>query len=266
MTSVAVRYALVWVADAASVTATAMVMPGIYFLQETPYWYLSPFAVALILGLLNALVRPVLLVLLLPITFVTLGLATLILNAALFYIAHLIVPSFVVESFLAAVVGVLVLTLVNTLLGNLLRLTDDYSFYATLMARFSTLTRPKQAELHERGIVIIQIDGLSHPSLKQALRTGKMPFLTDVIKRRKYVLRKWFSGLPSQTSAVQAGLFYGSSYDIPGFRWYDKQSRRLIVSSNSTDMNSVDERFSTYRSPLLKNGTSVNSLLHGGAS
>ena len=154
----------------------------------------------------------------------------------------------------------------NTLLGNLLRLTDDYSFYATLMTRFSVLTRPRQADFHERGIVLLQLDGLSYSSLKTALRTGKMPFLTDLIKRRKYAMRSWFSGLPSQTSSVQAGLFYGSAYDIPGFRWYDKKNKRLVVSSNSSDMNEVEERFGSYRRPLLKNGTSVNSLLHGGAS
>ncbi|UCH84794.1 MAG: phage holin family protein [Candidatus Latescibacterota bacterium] len=264
--SVVVRYLLVWVADAASITATAMVLPGIYFRHETPYWYLSPFVVALTLGLLNALVRPVLLLFLLPITFVTLGLATLALNAALFYIAHLIVNSFVIESFLAAVIGVLVLTLVNTLLGNILRLSDDYSFYATVMSKLSALTRPKRVEQHERGIVILQIDGLSYYSLKRALRLGKMPFLMDLLKRRKYAIRSLFSGVPSQTSSAQAGLFYGSAYDIPGFRWFDKKKRRLVVSSNSSDMSEIDDRFSSYPRPLLKNGTSVNSLIHGGAS
>ena len=67
------RYALVWLADTASVAATAAVLPKIYFRQDAPYWYLSPFVVALLLGLLNALVRPILIILFLPITFVTLG-------------------------------------------------------------------------------------------------------------------------------------------------------------------------------------------------
>ncbi|UCG50413.1 MAG: phage holin family protein [Candidatus Latescibacterota bacterium] len=264
--SVLLRYILVWIADALSVAATAALLPGIYFVQEISYWYLSPFIVALILGLLNASVRPVLLLFLLPITFVTLGLATLVLNAALFYLAHLIVATFVIESFFAAVAGVLVLTLVNTLLGNLLRLSDDYSFYATLMDRFSAMTRPKRVELHEHGVVILQIDGLSYGTLKRALRRGKMPFVTDLLKRRKYAIRSWFCGLPSQTSSVQAGVFYGDSFDIPGFRWYDKKAGRLVVSSSSSDMSAVDERYSSYPKPLLKNGTCINSLIHGGAS
>ena len=263
---VLLRYLLVWVADATSIAATATVLPKIYFAREIPQWYFDPFVVALILGLLNALVRPVLIVLLLPITFVTLGLATLVFNAALFYAAHFIVESFVVEGFAAAVVGVLVLTLVNTLLGNILRLTDDYSFYATLMDKFSTMMRRSETEKTDRGVVLLQIDGLSYTALKRALKKGKMPFVNDLIKRKRYAMRRWFSGLPSQTSSVQASLFYGDCYDIPGFRWYDKIKRRLVVSSNSADMSAVDERFSSRPSPLLRNGTCINSLIHGGAA
>ncbi|MBP2681354.1 MAG: rane protein of unknown function, partial [Candidatus Krumholzibacteriota bacterium] len=264
--NVLARYVLVWVADTISVAATATVLPKIYFRQDFPHWYLSPFVVALLLGLLNALVRPILIVLLLPITFITLGLATLALNAALFYIAHLMVGSFVVETFSAAVAGVIVLTLVNTLLGNVLRLSDDYSFYATVMDKLSAVTRGAAAESNERGVVILQIDGLSHPELKRALRKGRMPFLKDLIKRKRYALRSWFSGLPSQTSSVQAGLFYGSCDDIPGFRWYDKERRRIVVSSSTADMSMVDERFAGHPRPLLRDGTCINSLLHGGAS
>jgi uncharacterized membrane protein YvlD (DUF360 family) len=263
--NVSLRYLLVWVADAVSLAATAAVLPGIYFRHDTPFWYLYPFIVALLLGLMNALVRPVLLLFLLPITFATLGIATLVLNAALFYLANVIVDSFVISNFASAVMGILFLTLVNTILGNLVRLTDDYSFYATLMNKFSTLTRPRRLKFDAPGVVLLQIDGLSYDTLKRAVRRGKMPFVSDLLKRRKYVLRSWFSGLPSQTSSVQAGLFYGSCYDIPGFRWYDKEARRLIVSSNSADMSAVDERLSSYREPLLRSGSCINSLLHGGA-
>lgn len=263
--NVSLRYALVWVADAVSVAATSTVLPGIYFKHDTPFWYLYPFIVALLLGLMNALVRPVLLLFLLPITFATLGIATLALNAALFYLAHVIVDSFVISNFASAVAGVVFLTLVNTVLGKIIRLNDDYSFYATLMNKFSTMTRPRRLTLDDPGVVLLQIDGLSYETLKLAVRRGKMPFLSDLLKRKKFAYRSWFSGLPSQTSSVQAGLFYGSCYDIPGFRWYDKKARRLLVSSSSADMNEVEQRLSSYREPLLKNGSCINSLLHGGA-
>jgi uncharacterized membrane protein YvlD (DUF360 family) len=263
---VLLRYLLVWVADATSIAAAATVLPKIYFRKDVPHWYFDPFVVALLLGLLNALVRPVLIVLLLPITFVTLGLATLAFNAALFYAAHYLVESFVIEGFAAAVAGVLVLTLVNTFLGNVLRLSDDYSFYAVVMDKFSKMMRRSSAEQTDRGVVILQIDGLSYAALKRALRKGRMPFVNDLVKRRRYALRRFFSGLPSQTSSVQAGLFYGDGYDIPGFRWYDKAERKLVVSSNAADMSAVDERLAARRRSLLENGACINSLIHGGAA
>lgn len=263
---IALRYLGVWIADAASIAITALLMPGIFFVRESPLWYLQPFLVALVLGLLNALVRPVLIILLLPITFVTLGLATLLLNAALLYFTHILVDFLIIENFGAALVGVLVLTAVNTALGSLIQLGDDYSFYAAMMNRLSAWTGRAQAERAERGLIVLQIDGLSYPALKTALRRGKMPFLGAMVKRRGATVRKWFSGLPAQTSAVQAGMFYGDSSNIPGFRWYDKLSEHLFTSSSSADMKSIDDRFSGVTNPLLKNGTCINSLLHGGAS
>jgi uncharacterized membrane protein YvlD (DUF360 family) len=259
------RYSLVWLADTISIALTALLLPGIYFIRDAQFWYLYPFLVALLFGLLNALVRPVLILLLLPITFVTLGLATLLLNSALFYVMHFMVDSFVIESFSAAVIGLLLLTLVNTLLGNLIQLGDDYSFYATMMNKFSSLTRPRKLDAPGRGLVVLQVDGLSYRTLKKALRKGKMPFLQDMLKRRRFVLRSWHSGLPSQTSSVQAGMLYGDNFDIPGFRWYDKDTGKRVTSSSSSDMNALDERIGTDSRPLLESGSCINSIIHGGA-
>ena len=259
------RYTIVWSADTVSVAVTALALPGIHIDRSGALWYLTPLFVALAFGLLNALLRPVLIILLLPITFVTLGLATLLLNAGLFYLMDLIVPAFTIDGFGSAVIGVLLLTLINTLLGNLFRVGDDYSFYATMMAKFSSLTRPREVDELDRGVVVFQIDGLAYETLKHGLRNGRMPFLSDMIKRRHFAIRKWFSGLPCGTSAVQASFFYGSSYDIPGFRWYDKSQARMIVSSNSSDMSQLDERFDSVESPLLENGTCINALIHGHA-
>lgn len=260
------RYTLVCIGDSVSLGVMALVLPGIYFERDIPYWFLYPFIVALGLGLLNALVRPVLIILLLPITFATLGLATLLVNAALLYLMNILVESFVIESYVGAFAGLLVLTLVNTLLGNVVRLGDDYSFYATMMNKFSALTRPRTFDVSDPGLVVLQIDGLGYRALKRAIKRGKMPYLSHLLKRRRFVLRRWFSGLPSQTSAVQAGMFYGSKFDVPGFRWYNKRARRMFVSSHGPDMAAVDESFSRQPRPLLRNGSCINSLLHGGAS
>lgn len=259
------RYVLVWIADAVSIGFTALILPGIYFIKESQFWYLNPFVVALWLSLLNVLVRPVLITLLLPINFVTLGLTTLVLNSGLFYLLARLEASFVITSFPAALVGLFVLSIVNTLLANFYLPGDDYSFFARLMDKLSTWTKPKETDMAERGYVIIQIDGLSTSTLHKAINRGKMPFLGDMLHRRGYSLKTWYSGLPSQTSSAQAGIFYGYNFNIPGFRWYDKSRRKQVVSSNSADMNEIDERLTSSGDSILEGGTCINTLLHGGA-
>ena len=70
-------------------------------------------AAALVLGLVNAVVRPVMVVLTLPLTFLTLGLFLLVVNAAVFGLAAALVSGFRVRNFWAALVGSVLLSLLN---------------------------------------------------------------------------------------------------------------------------------------------------------
>jgi putative membrane protein len=74
---------------------------------------------ALVLGLLNAVIRPILFVLTLPLTILTLGLFLLILNAIVLEMAAMLVPGFRIDSFGWAVVGALVLTIVSTVTNRI---------------------------------------------------------------------------------------------------------------------------------------------------
>jgi putative membrane protein len=73
---------------------------------------------AIVLGLLNALVRPVLVVLTLPITLLTLGLFIIVINASLFYLASLWVVGFSVDSFLTAVIGSILVSIVSSVVNK----------------------------------------------------------------------------------------------------------------------------------------------------
>jgi putative membrane protein len=61
----------------------------------------------------NAVIRPVVLVLTLPINLLTLGLFTLVINAAMLKLVSMVVPGFVVESFVAAFLGALIVSVVS---------------------------------------------------------------------------------------------------------------------------------------------------------
>lgn len=76
---------------------------------------------ALVLGLANTLVRPLIVLLTLPITFLTLGLFILVINALMLMLAAAFVDGFEVEDFSAAVWGSLAFAVMNLLVGMLLR-------------------------------------------------------------------------------------------------------------------------------------------------
>jgi len=71
----------------------------------------SLFFAALVLGLVNAVVRPILLILTFPITVVTLGLFLLVLNSAMLGLAALLVPGFIIQGFWSALFGTIIISL-----------------------------------------------------------------------------------------------------------------------------------------------------------
>jgi putative membrane protein len=74
---------------------------------------------ALVLGLLNAIVRPLLFVLTLPLTILTLGLFLIVLNGIMLEITAAVVPGFVIDSFGWAIIGALVLAIVSLITNRI---------------------------------------------------------------------------------------------------------------------------------------------------
>lgn len=93
----------------AAVILTVYLVPGI---QITGGW-LTVLLVALVWSVMTMVVRPVLAILTLPITIVTFGLFSFVLNALLFWAMTLLVPGFAVSGFLAALLGALVLSVLT---------------------------------------------------------------------------------------------------------------------------------------------------------
>lgn len=96
------------VVNAAALWVAAQLVPGIVVTGLTPL-----LLAALVLGLINAIVRPVLVILTLPLTLVTLGLFIFVLNAFCLWLTSRIVPGFDVQTFGAALLGALVVSIVS---------------------------------------------------------------------------------------------------------------------------------------------------------
>jgi putative membrane protein len=111
---VILRLVLVWLINALALIAVAYLMPSISVAS-----FQAALVAALVLGLVNAVVRPVLVLLTLPVTILTLGLFIFILNGLLFWMVAEWIEGFSVGGFWAGVFGAIVFSLVSWLLSAL---------------------------------------------------------------------------------------------------------------------------------------------------
>src|SRR5436190_21865039 len=89
-----------WVVNAAALLLVAYLYPGVHVES-----FFAALIAALVLGLVNAVVRPILVVLTLPVTLLTLGLFLFVINALLFWLVANVVQGFAVTGFFAALIG-----------------------------------------------------------------------------------------------------------------------------------------------------------------
>jgi len=116
-----------------------------------------------------------------------------------------------------------------------------------------------------RGFIILEIDGLAYDYLQQAFRQGAMPYLSRLVLDLKLRLARWRCGLPSTTPASQAGILYGNNWDIPGFRWYEKETHSPVTCNLPGSVRAIQERISAGRAGLLRGGSSYTNLFDGDA-
>ncbi len=260
-----IRFAIFWAVSALSLMLTAWILPGIdiYPVDGRPPWAVAV-AAAFILGLVNLLIRPLILLLAIPLGFVVLFVVGLFVNAVMLMItAHLMGDGLVVSGWFTAFTAGLALALISALISAVLGVEDAGSFYEGVIERRLAGQRHSPDKGRTMGLVMLEIDGLSYHHLRKAVADGYMPHVRSMIERGGYVLSRVDCGLPSQTSACQAGIFFGNNYDIPAFRWFDKARDKLYVSGS--DAAEINARFANGRG-LLRGGASINNMLNGDAA
>ena len=119
---------------------------------------------------------------------------------------------------------------------------------------------------HGPGLIVVQIDGMSRPALDDVLSTGRMPVLRALVSSGQLRLDRWLPLLPSCTPASQAGILHGDNDGIPGFRWFEKATGRLLVANHPKDAAEIERRLSTGSGLLAHGGVSVGNLLAGDAA
>ncbi len=258
-----IRFIVLWLVDAISLMVAAALLPGISI--QVPDWgsYLvAAAAAAFTLGIVNLLLRPLILLLALPLGLIATLIVGFFANAFALLIAARLIPELHVDGLLAAFLGGLILAAVNTVITGILSVDDEDSFYSGVVERLAKRDTFQGAAEPGRGLVMLEIDGLSFHHMKKALAENMLPTLTRLHDEEGYVLTRVDCGLPSQTSACQAGIMFGDNYDIPAFRWYDKDRQKLFVSGS--DAAELNARYATGNG-LMRGGSSINNMLDGDA-
>ena len=117
----------------------------------------------------------------------------------------------------------------------------------------------------KRGFIILQIDGLAYDHLRQAMAKGYAPHIRRLLDKKILKLARWRCGLPSTTPAVQAGIMFGNNFDIPAFRWYEKESNTSVVCKLPGLVKAMQDRISTGRRGILRGGSSYVNMFDGDA-
>lgn len=105
-----------WIVSALVILISAYFLPGVHVLD-----FITALAIAVVLGIINAILRPILIILTLPITLITFGLFLLVINALLIMLTTYIVPGFRVDSFWWALLFGLIVSIFNAVVSMIFK-------------------------------------------------------------------------------------------------------------------------------------------------
>ncbi len=208
-----------------------------------------------------------------PVVFVALGINNVVVTAIMtvlfmgltLLIGAWVVPGIEIDGFIPAFIASILIAAIDTVLVGIIGLDEDELFFRHSMKRMARVG----GDVDDRpgpGFVILQVDGLSEPILRNALRTGYMPFLNDWLATGTHRLGKYEALAPSMTSAGQVGILHGAQPGIPAFRWWEKERNYLMVSNHPDDAFEIERRSSSEKDLLRDGGASISNLVSGGAT
>ena len=214
----------------------------------------------LFIGLVNAILWPILTRIAMPFLVLTFGVGTLILNGLLLQI---FAPMFGIEIKGAALIlAPLGMAAVTTILSSLITIEDDSSYYRAVL---NDAEKKRKSDVKNYpGVIIVEIDGLAYEVLREAVDRGEMPTMKKMIESNDYNLRMWETDLSSQTGASQAGILHGNNEGIVAFRWIEKSNgNQMMQCSGITKVPELEQRISNGDGLLVDNGASRSNLFSG---
>jgi uncharacterized membrane protein YvlD (DUF360 family) len=253
------RLVITLVVATISFIATAAILPGMTI--DRP---IDAVLAIIAMALFNAIVRPVVLALAAPVSLILVGILVLVLQVVAFLVVAQFAPGVHVDTFLTALIGSFIYAIINTILTAVLGIDSGGSYYGLLVQRLMVSRSTGHSD--KPGLVIIQIDGLAHPILAGRMRAGSVNTMAGLVRDGSHKLSRWEAILPSMTSGSQAGILHGNNDGIPAFRWYERDRKHLMASSNPADAMLIASRITNGEGLLSNNGASICNLLNGDAT
>ncbi|RSS60280.1 phage holin family protein [Streptomyces sp. WAC01280] len=268
------RMTVVWAVSTLTMLVLAGLLPD-FELQSSDGDSMTRTAVtaataAGVFGLLGALVWPLIVRALLLVPALVLGLLGFFLNGSLLLVALWLIPDGRgAANPETAVVVAAVMSAVASATSTALAVRDDDA-YRRRLYRLTGRTRPRDpgdSPEADPGTVFLQLDGVGHHVLRAAVADGLMPTVAGWLDAG-HRLTPWRTDWSSQTGASQLGILHGSNEDVPAFRWYEKDTGRLMVSNRPASAVELQRRAVRRTGDgglLTVDGASRGNLFSGGA-
>lgn len=257
-----IRLAVVWLVDALSLAFASWILPGLSFsaVGSTSQWTVLV-AAAFLLATVNFLIRPIILLLARPLGWVALLVVGFLVNSLMIWLTAWLLPGFE-ASLLGVLLGGIVIAFFSAILTGILEIDEEGSWYQSRIERMAREHPFAGSRDTGVGLMLLEIDGLSYWHMKKAIDDGLMPTVQAMIDEDGYQVSLVDCGLPSMTSACQAGIMFGDNYDIPAYRWYDKAKKKVYVSAS--DATELNKRYA-HGGGLMRGGSSILNMMNGDA-
>src|SRR5580704_4646159 len=205
------RLVVALLVGAVAVWFASAVLPGVHVRS-----FLGAIEAAAFIGILNAILPPIVAAVRLPFTLI---------------------------------IGLLI-SAASLVLQVILGVDDDDAYSLSVIARIAR-RQGEQVRSDRPGILFLEIDGLATQVLRRAMRDGTTPVMARWLEDGSHDLLEWETDLSSQTGASQAGILLGSNHDIPAFRWVEKETGKLMTCSAPADCAEIERRHASRRGLLV---------------
>ena len=190
---------------------------------------------------------------------------TFILNGALIYWVGNQVVGITIDNIGTAIWLSLWMTAVNAILSGVLGLDEDARFdrnvIKSMVARRGNPTRTDVP-----GFLFLEIDGLSEMLFRRAIKEGHMPTLQRWIDQGTHEVIGWETDFSAQTGAMQSGILLGNNTDVPAYRWWDRDQKRIVMSGLPKDALAIEARLSRGNGLCSDGGSSRGNMFSGDAT